>query len=90
MAKGTIASIRLHRDDGRGAGHAVDNRGAGRPLRRFARALRGLLPPGTGRGCPFDRLSLEERVRFRLGEHPSQRHRARSACACPVATRITY
>jgi hypothetical protein len=90
MAKGTITSIRPHHDQGRGSGFAGDNRGAERPLRRLARALRGLLRPGTGRGRPVDRLSLEERVHLFLGEHPSQRHRPCSPCPCPVAMRTRH
>jgi hypothetical protein len=90
MAKGTITSICPHRDDGRGVGIAADNRGEERPLGGLTRALRGLLRRGTGRGRPLDRLSLEERVRSFLGEHPSRHYRAYSACVCPVATRTKY
>lgn len=71
MTNETNTSISSHRD-------------ADRPLRHLARTLLGLLRPGIRRERPFDRLSLEERVRLALGEYPAQRQQA---CLCPVAIR---
>lgn len=94
MATGTVTLLRPNRDDGRGFGViapdsgggqiAFDNRSLEGTLERLARARRGRAGPGRGPGRPLDRLTVGQRVRFRLGEHPGQPHRPYAARVRPL------
>ena len=87
-ARGTIASIRPNRRDGRGFGAIApdaggkelhfDNGSVEGPARALGRALRRLWHTGPGPGPPFDRLYVGQRVTFAIGVDPRQPHRPRA------------
>lgn len=76
MTKRTITHIRPGR-----------NRSVEGHLRCLASALRSLFRADTGWERPFDRLSVGERVRLRLGEQPYQPRYAYAECVCRVVPR---
>ncbi len=87
-ARGTIASIRPNRGDGRGFG-AIAPDGGGPDLffdngsvegsaRALGHALRRVWHTRPGPERPFDRLRVGQRVTFAIGVDPRQPHRRRA------------
>ena len=87
-ARGTIASIRPNRGDGRGFG-AITPDGGGRDLffdngsvegsaRALGHALRRVWHTRPGPERPFDRLRVGQHVTFAIGVDPRQPHRPRA------------
>ena len=87
-ARGTIASSRPNRGDGRGCGFiardgggpdlSFDNGSVAGPLRALGPALRRVWHTRPGPQRPFDRLCVGQRVTFALGVDPRQPHRPRA------------
>ena len=92
-SRGTIASIRPNRGDGRGFGAIApdgggpdlffDNGSVEGPARALGRALRRLWRSKPGLERPFDRLWVGQRVTFAIGVDPRQPHRPRAEQLCP-------
>ena len=87
-ARGTIASIRPNRGDGRGCGATApdgggrdlcfDTRSVAGPARALGPGLRRVWHTKPGPERPFDRLCVGQRVTFAIGVDPRQPHRPRA------------
>jgi cold shock CspA family protein len=87
-ARGTIASIRPNRGDGRGFGSIApdgggpdlcfDNGSVEGPAQALGHALRRVWRTKPGPERSFDRLCVGQRVTFAIGVDPRQPHRPRA------------